>query len=192
MNLRQGKPPLRIVASVLFTAGLLLCANFGSVHAESASTGTIRFVGKNAVAKANGVFHEFEIIERNIVPGALGESRVTVQVDVASLDTDNKRRDDHLRTADFFEVARWPIATVRVHSAERIEGNRYRAKFDVEIRDVQKTIDGEFEVLNESPLSVQGSLVIDRMDFGIGTPKTWNPLSITEEIPVTFEATLPD
>lgn len=115
---------------------------------------------------------------------------MVVEVDVASVDTDNKDRDDHLHTADFFEVERWPLAKVRVHSAERIEGVRYRAKFDVSIRDAQKTIDGEFEIVSEDPLSVKGSLVIDRMDFGIGTPKTRSPMSITNEVPVTFEASL--
>ena len=90
--------------------------------------------------------------------------------------------------ADFFEVEPWPLAKVRVHSAERTEGVRYRAKFDVSIRDAQKTIDGEFEIVSEDPLSGKGSLVIDPMDFGIGTPKTWNPMSITNEVPVTFEA----
>ena len=73
-----------------------------------------------------------------------------------------------------------------------MEGTRYRAKFEVEIRDVKKTIDGELEITSASPFSVKGNLVIDRMDFGIGTPKNWNPMSIANVVPVTFEATLPD
>lgn len=164
-----------------------------SDHAtDSDAAGKITFVAKNAIATANGEFHEFKIVESHVDLSALGESHVTVQVDVASVDTDNKRRDDHLGTEDFFEVERWPLATVRIHDAERIESTRYRAKFDVEIRDIKKTLDGEFDVVSEAPFSVKGSLVIDRMDFGIGTPKTWNPMSITNEVPVQFEATLPN
>ena len=177
--------------SVVSSLLVVLCAGvFGmaATSGETAATSKINFVAKNAIATANGEFHKFQITEHHVALDALGESFVVVEVEVASLDTDNKDRDDHLRTADFFEVERWPLAKVRVHSAERIEGVRYRAKFDVSIRDAQKTIDGEFEIVSEDPLSVKGSLVIDRMDFGIGTPKTWNPMSITNEVPVTFEA----
>jgi polyisoprenoid-binding protein YceI len=69
---------------------------------------------------------------------------------------------------------------------------RYRAKFDITIRDVEKTLDGVFEVTSESPPTVEGGLTLDRLDFGIGEPETWwNPMSITEEIPVRFSATFP-
>lgn len=182
----------RAATGMLVLAWAALTIGSASGAAEPSATGKITFVAKNMIATANGVFHEFEITESNIVPSSLGESHVTVRVDLASVDTDNKRRDDHLRTADFFEVERWPVATVRVHSAEQIEGTLYRAKFDVDIRDIKKTIEGEFEILSESPFAVRGDLVIDRMDFGIGTPKNWNPMSITNEVPVSFEATLPD
>ena len=170
----------------------VVCLALVSNGGETNPAGKINFVAKNAFATANGVFHEFSIVDSQITLGEISKSHVTVEIDVASVDTDSKRRDDHLRTADFFEVEKWPTATVRVHSAEQIEGARYRAKFDVAIRDARKTIDGEFEIVSEAPLSVRGSLVIDRMDFAIGTPKTWNPMSITNEVPVTFEATLPD
>lgn len=182
---RSGMRSVAPCLLVVFCAGIF---GIAATSGERAATSKINFVAKNAIATANGEFHKFQITDRHIALDALGESFVVVEVDVASVDTDNKDRDDHLRTADFFEVERWPLAKVRVHSAERIEGMRYRAKFDVSIRDAQKTLDGEFEIVSEDPLSVKGSLVIDRMDFGIGTPKTWNPMSITNEVPVTFEA----
>ena len=89
-------------------------------------------------------------------------------------------------------MERWPKARVRVHSANLIEGDRYRAEFDFEIRDASKSVSGEFEILRRSPLRVRGSVTIDRTDFGVGTPKSWNPISITNEIQVEFEVTLPD
>jgi polyisoprenoid-binding protein YceI len=113
------------------------------------------------------------------------------------VDTGIEDRDEHLRTADFFEVERWPTARVVVHDAvadgESERGHpRYRAKFDVTIRDVQKTLDGHFEVVSESPPTVEGELTLDRLDFGVGEPKVWwNPMSITEEIPIRFSASFP-
>jgi len=102
------------------------------------------------------------------------------------------------RSGDFFDAAKWPTATVKVHEASRSgeseRGNpRYAARFSLRIRDVVQTVTGEFEVTSESPLTVEGRLVLDRVDFGIGDPRSrWNPFSIRDEVPVEFTARIPD
>lgn len=179
-----------LVLLLLSTAGLI--AGLGTAETVNGTSARISFVGKNAVATANGVFHDWRIVENNVDLAGLTDGYVVVEIDVASLDTDNKRRDNHLRTADFFEVERWPKARVRVHSARVVEGDRYHAEFDLEIRDVRKTVSGEFEILSRAPLTIRGDLSIDRTDFGVGEPKNWNPMSITNEIQIRFEATLPN
>lgn len=168
---------------------LLTCAFAPLAFAEDAP-GRIGFVGKNLMATADGTFHRWRFVDVSIDPANLSAGSVTLEIDVASLDTDNKRRDDHLRSEDFFEVERWPTARIRVHSASPLEGDRYEARFDIEIRDQKRTLTGTFEVMNREPLEVRGEVTLDRMEFGIGEPKTWNPLSITEAIPITFEARL--
>jgi len=159
--------------------------------AADEAPGRIGFVAENLVATANGVFHEWRFVDADLSPDSPVNGSVSIEIDVASLDTGNERRDHHLRTEDFFEVDTWPVARVRVHSATRGEGERWNAQFDVEIRGVRKTLPGSFEVVNREPFQVRGTLTLDRLEFGIGTPKTWNPMSITQEIPITFEATLP-
>ncbi len=163
---------------------------------ETKPPGTISFVGENWIATANGTFHRWHVTRVAIDRSAPERGEVEVEIDVASLDTGIERRDAHLRSADFFEVDRFPKAFVRVHHArpdgrgER--GPRFEALFDVRIRDVEKTLTGHFEVLSETPPRVAGALTLDRMDFGIGEPRSsWNPLSIRQEIPITFEAVLP-
>jgi polyisoprenoid-binding protein YceI len=132
-----------------------------------------------------------------VFPGNLQSSYVEVEVDLASVDTGNESRDEHLRDPDFFEVETYPVAKVRAHSPELVGKDdrgraRYAAKFTIDLHGVEKTLDGEFSVLSESPITVEGSLVMDRLDFGIGGPRRfWNPVSITEEIPVSFRAALP-
>jgi polyisoprenoid-binding protein YceI len=180
---------LRRFFLVLVLLGLMLVAP--AVYADGVEPpGRIEFIGKNKIATANGVFHRWKIVESQVDPDAMEKGHVVVEIDVASLDTDSKRRDDHLRTDDFFEVERWPNARVRIHGAVPLEGERYSADFEIEIRDVTKTVAGEFEIVSRSPLSVRGSVTIDRMDFGVGEPKSWNPMSITNEIPIHFEVTL--
>jgi len=157
---------------------------------DADAPGRITFVGKNGIATANGIFHRWKIIESQTDPDAIEKGQVVIEIDVASLDTDSKRRDDHLRTADFFEVERWPKARVRVHNAVLVEGGHYRAEFEIEIRDVTKTVSGDFEIVSRVPMTVRGDVTIDRTEFGVGTPKNWNPLSITNEIPLRFEVIL--
>jgi polyisoprenoid-binding protein YceI len=174
---------------LLLGSGLLL-GSLATGEEASSAAGKIEFVGKNALATAHGTFHDWQIVESQVAPNNPAGGFVVVEIDVASLDTDNRRRDDHLRSADFFDVERWPTARVRIHSASP-DGYGYKAKFDIEIRDVKKTLDAVFEIVSREPVRVRGSVTLDRTDFGVGDPKSWNPMSITDEIPITFEVTLP-
>jgi len=170
----------------------ILAVLFVVPAAADEAPGRIGFVAKNLVATANGVFHEWRFVDVDLSPDWPGNGSVSIEIDVASLDTGNERRDHHLRTEDFFEVDTWPVARVHIHSAAPGEGELWNAQFELEIRGVRKTLSGSFEIVNHTPFQVRGTLTLDRMDFGIGTPKSWNPMSITEEIPITFEATLPE
>ena len=149
------------------------------------------------MATANGRFHGWRITRVDLDFARPERSEVEVEVDVASLDTGSARRDDHLRSDDFFDVAKWPTATVKIHQASRSGESerghpRYAARFSVRIRVVEQTVTGEFEVTSESPLTVEGHLVLNRVDFGVGDPhRRWNPLSIRDEIPVEFTARIP-
>ena len=126
------------------------------------------------------------------VKGAFGDVRGTVWVDesdvgtvlvditikVASIDTRQEQRDAHLRSADFFDAARFPTITFR---SRVVEGSHQDSEFrlvgDLTIRDVTREI--VLEVLSEGRLtdpwvaeragfSAHGR--IDRTDFGL----TWN------------------
>jgi polyisoprenoid-binding protein YceI len=182
----------------LLPLALVFAVAVGAATAgEVAPPGSIEFSAENSFSTAHGKFAKWRVVRAEIDPAAPRQGVVEVEVDVASLDTGIERRDKHLRTADFFDVEKFPTARVRVHDAEpngkNGRGNpRYRAKFDLEIHGVKKTLDGEFEVTQTSPPAVEGSLTLNRLDFGVGDPYTWYiPGSIVEEVPVHFRATLP-
>lgn len=178
---------------------LALAAGNRVSHAADEGTppGSLRFEGSNLLTTAHGSFHQWRFRRIDVDPEHPERSVVEVEVDVASLDTGIGRRNDHLRSADFFDVARFPTAFVRVSDAvsdgTSADGHpRYRAKFDVRIRGVEKTLDGHFEVLGTSPLKVEGELLLDRVEFGVGEPHSrWNPLSVQDEVPVHFSAVIP-
>ena len=154
--------------------------------------GSIEFVGKNLIATANGRFHSWEVVESAIDAQALESSWVTVEVDLSSVDTGIERRDEHLRQADFFEVARWPTARIRVDgfkaAGETEAGDaKFDANFEIDLHGVTRVVGGEVVLLSATPLVVEGSLVLDRMDFAVGPPPSrWNPMAIKAEIPLSF------
>ncbi len=126
------------------------------------------------------------------VKGAFGDVRGTVWTDdsdaatalvditiqVASIDTRQEQRDAHLRSADFFDVARFPTITFRSRLVEgNLRASQFRLVGDLTIRDVTRGI--VLEVSSEGRLidpwgaeragfSARGK--IDRTDFGL----TWN------------------
>jgi len=103
-------------------------------------------------------------------------SSVEVTLKAASLDTRTDQRDQHLRSADFLDVEKYPEISFR---STRIEGDKdsFKLTGDLTIRDVTKpiTLDVEFEGTGKDPwggervgFSAKGKF--DRRDFGL----TWN------------------
>jgi len=103
-------------------------------------------------------------------------SSVEAVLKAASLDTRTDQRDQHLRSADFLDVEKFPEIKFR---STRIQGGKESFKLtgDLTIRDVTKpiTLDVEFEGTTRDPwggerigFSAKGK--IDRRDFGL----TWN------------------
>ena len=174
-----------------------LVAAFGSNAEEgnkevASVPGTLEFVGHNLFGDANGKFHAWRITESSVDPAALADSYAVVEVDLASVDTGIVRRDDHLRDPDFFEVEKFPVARIRVHSLmasgdPELGQPRFAASFDIDLHGVQKTVEGEIRRVSEAPLIFEGGLVLDRVVFGVGAPPSrWNPMSVKAEIPVSF------
>ena len=123
---------------------------------------------KGRITDIEGTIHTDERNPRN--------SSVEVTLKAASLDTRTDQRDQHLRSADFLDVEKYPEIKFR---STRIEGEKdsFKLTGDLTIRDVTKpiTLDVEFEGSTRDPwggervgFSAKGKL--DRRDFGL----TWN------------------
>ena len=104
-------------------------------------------------------------------PGAWGDGAVEVTVQTASVDTQHERRDTHLRSADFFDVANHPTLTFRSRIAT-LEGARLRLEGDLTIRGVTRPVVLEGEFLGEqgNRAGFSASTTVNRLDYGL----TWN------------------
>ena len=104
-------------------------------------------------------------------------SWVEAQVDTASIDTRDERRDGHLRSADFFDVQTYPTITFKSTKVERISGNEYNVTGDLTMHGVTRpvTFKAEYFGQGKNPwgLTVAGlsaKTKINRKDWGLN----WN------------------
>ena len=104
------------------------------------------------------------------------KSQVEFSIDATSIDTDNDERDKHLRSADFFDVQKFPKLTFKATKISKA-GKAYKLKGDLTIRGVTKevTLDATLSEAVQNPWGklVRGVKVsgkIKREDFGL----TWN------------------
>lgn len=108
----------------------------------------------------------------------LSDAVFDMTADISSIDTDNDRRDGHLKGADWFDAAKYPTVTFKSTSFKKVDGKKYKATGDLTMHGVTKpvTLDVTMNgpVTNETPrgkqekagLKVTGSL--NRVDFGVG------------------------
>ena len=162
------------------------------VGAESRSPGSITFVAKNMVATANGVFRDWKIVEAKVDPAKPASSRIVLEIDLRSIDTGNSKRDDHLRNPDFFEVEKYPTASVVIDNVRYEGSDTFDADVTLDLHGKQKTLPVRFRIEDREERRIVAEFVINRMDFEIGKSHMGiNPLSIEEEVPMKVTATIP-
>lgn len=103
-------------------------------------------------------------------------SRASVRIDAASVDTRSAQRDEHLRSADFFDVANHPHITFESRSV-RQAGSGLQVDGDLTIRGVSRpvTLEVSEEGRGRDPwggerIAFRAETSIDRTDYGL----TWN------------------
>ncbi len=154
------------------------------------------FVARHAmVTKVRGAFNSFDA--RVDVDGDdLSASKVSVTIDVDSIDTRNEQRDGHLRSNDFLDIATHPQITFVSTEVVPVGTDVVRVTGDLTIKGVAKpvTIDFTYEGSAVDPFGYQrvgfeGSVVINRKDWGI----TWNAaleaggVLVSDKITLEFE-----
>ncbi|MEQ8821345.1 MAG: YceI family protein [Sumerlaeia bacterium] len=155
-----------------------------------------------SAAKVNGSGHTggferwtFKAIE---MPGDTFEGgSATLEVDLTSLTSDNDKLTGHLQSADFFDVEKFPKATVKIHDVkadpEAMEGQeKYVGTATVSLLGLEKPAPVSFDVTRENnQMTIKGKSELRRADYEMYHPyNPDDPRSIAEPVTVTFESTL--
>ena len=127
------------------------------------------------VTKVRGVFREFSGTFH--IEEKPEDSWAEVTIQAASIDTGTEDRDNHLRSADFLDVERFPELRFRSTKIELTGGMGLRVTGDLTIRDVTKSVvlDAEYQGMAKDPwggtrTAFSATTEINREDFGA----SWN------------------
>jgi polyisoprenoid-binding protein YceI len=125
-------------------------------------------------------------------------STIDVAVNVVSIDTRQEQRDEHLRSADFFDVTNFPVLTFKSTRIRR-DGDDFKVDGDLTIRGVTRpvTLDATEEGRTRDPwggerIGFSARTKINRRDFGL----TWNQVleaggfAVGDEVKITVDAEL--
>ncbi len=145
-------------------------------YAIDTSHSRLGFAARHAmVTNVRGSFHDFSGTA-HIDATDPAASHVTVEVQVASIDTGSADRDGHLRSADFFDVENHPTLRFVSTSVAR-DGDVWAITGDLTIKDVTRSLTIEFEETGSARdpfgnlrAGFEGETTINRKDFGL----TWN------------------
>ena len=123
-------------------------------------------------------------------------AKADITIGVASIDTRNAQRDEHLRSADFFDAATFPSMSFKSTRVTKKSDDTYAVAGDLTMRGVAKpatlvvTIDGTGnDPWGNARAAWSGTTTIDRRDWGL----TWNQaleaggVAVGHDIKITFE-----
>lgn len=171
------KAALRCLLLTGLAAGLLTPAraavetyNIDPVHSA------VGFSIRHFVAKVPGKFNKFSGAIK-VDRADLTKSSVEATIDIASIDTANQRRDDHLRSADFFDATKFPQMKFKSKAWKKTGENTYDVTGDLSLKDVTKEVVLKVTALGFGPGAMGGELsgweattTIDKKQFNIKDP----------------------
>jgi len=104
----------------------------------------------------------------------LANSKVEASIEAATVDTKEPQRDDHLRSPDFFDAAKYPVISFQGTRVERAGEDEYKVTGNLTIHGVAKEVTLSVEYLGRSKdpwgglrMGFSAKTSIDRRDFGL-------------------------
>jgi polyisoprenoid-binding protein YceI len=150
---------------------IILFSWAGSILAQTKQTiskSTVTFQIKNLGVNTGGSFSGLKG-DIQFDPAHPESSSITATIETNTVNTDNDNRDEHLKSDDYFDVAKYPKITMKSVSFKHKSGSNYVGTFSLTIKDKTNTIDLPFTYTETGNTAVfKGSFKIKRSDYGIG------------------------
>ncbi len=127
------------------------------------------------VSDVSGTFNDFDVEVKSSKPD-FSDAQFTLSVKTASIDTRVEMRDNHLKSADFFDAAKYPEIKFKSIGLKKVGKDTYKLAGDLTIKDVTRPVvlDLVYRGIVENPMNkkptagFQLSGIIKRSDFALG------------------------
>jgi len=150
------------------------------------------------ISEVTGQFKSFDGSVLSDKPD-FSDAKIEVSIDVNSINTDDEKRDGHLKSPDFFDANKYPKITFKSKSLKKVNNNLYKLTGDLTMHGVTKEVvlDVQFNGIKNDPwgntkagFKVTGK--INRNDFGLkyNAPLEGGGVLIGEEVNITCNVEL--
>ena len=169
----------RLSVSILTLSTLLFAAQaFAApqVYEIDPVHSRVEFTIRHMFSKVTGNFGTFKGTIRYDAADPAASS-VNAEIDASSIDTNNERRDGHLKSPDFFDVAKYPTITFTSTKVKTDSDGKIKVEGTLTMHGVQKQVNLDVAYLGAGPgldgvvrSGFEGLTKVDRKDYGI----VWN------------------
>jgi polyisoprenoid-binding protein YceI len=184
-----------VAALVLAAPSIALAAEY---EIDSAHSGAQFSVKHMMVSNVRGAFSKVTG-KANIDEKDLTKSTVEASIDASTINTNEPKRDEHLRSPDFFDVAKYPTITFKSTKVEQA-GQNLKVTGDLTLHGVTKPVVLDVEGFTSEAKDPWGNTKrggtattkINRKDFGLGWNKVLETggVAVGEEIAITLDLEL--
>ncbi len=172
---------------------------FAETYAIDRGHSSVQFSVRHLVSRTSGRFNEYAG-SISYDPDHPGKTAASATIQVGSIDTDNAKRDGHLKSADFFDVANHPLIAFKSTNA-KTQGDKILLSGDLTMHGITKKVELPVEILGvgvhpmnqKQVVGLTTELTLKRSDFGVNS---WtDPASIVGDevkVSLTIEAIAAD
>lgn len=155
-------------------------ANLDTTHSR------VGFTASTVLFDVDGHFKDYKVL----VDGDAKQPetlKIKVEIAASSIDTANAKRDEHLKSPDFFDVAKYP--TIRFESTKvEQQGRTLTVTGKLDMHGKQQTLSIPFKIAQGKngagvdTVAYKGKLTLDRTTYGIGTDSVAAKISLEKDV----------
>ena len=128
------------------------------------------------ISNVSGNFKQFEIKAVTTKPD-YSDAKIELTAPITSINTNQEQRDNHLKSADFFDAKQFPTLNFKSTSVKNVKGNEYKLLGNLTMHGITKPVELDliYEGKVQNPMNKKDIAVftikglIKRSDFGIGS-----------------------
>jgi polyisoprenoid-binding protein YceI len=155
---------------------------------------SVSFAIDHGFVPTTGRFDKFKG-DLNFSPENLADSKADFTIDINSVNTQETKRDNHLKSEDFFNAKEYPSMRFVSSKFTKVDDKNYIAHGKLTIRNVTKDIELPFKVLGigqhpakkgTTVMGIKAKTTIDRTDYEVGTGSWAATAIVGDEVEITI------